>query len=124
MSHSPALSRGKCSNFGNCSVADSYQAIDVMAGTDTVCTECGKPLMMLSDAPSTGVSAAPRRMGMVVALVLLLGLALAGGWVWMGRTSPPAAVAPATPVAEPATPAVLTGHCSDADAQAGLCQKR
>ena len=38
---------GKCSNFGNCSLADARTAIEVPSGVDFVCTECGKPLLLI-----------------------------------------------------------------------------
>lgn len=120
---------GKCSNFGNCSLADARTAIEVPSGVDFVCTECGKPLLLTDAGGKDGGSS---KALMVGALLLVVVLAIAGiGWSLLTRKkapepAPPAAVvtpaAPKTqPQAEPpAKPA--HGHCSEADERAGLCR--
>lgn len=131
---------GKCSNFGNCSLADARRAVDVPAGLDFVCTECAKPLLLSEAGSSAGSSKA-----LIMGALLLLVLLAAGGVAWSlfaGKKTPavpdvsapqvviprtaaqpdvkPEAKAPATP--EP--PASLSGNCSDADAKAGLCKAK
>lgn len=122
---------GKCSNFGNCSLADSRATVQVPTGMDFVCTECGKPLLM-SDMGDGGGN----KMVLIGAAIGALVLAAGGAWFFLGRNKPepppppPAPVlapAPAplpAPVVAPTPPAPpITGHCSDADAKAGLCRK-
>lgn len=46
--------QGKCSNFGNCSKADTGETIAIpSSGVQPVCPECGFPLMVLGGAIST-----------------------------------------------------------------------
>lgn len=49
---------GKCSNFGNCSLADSRATVEVPSGLDFVCTECGKPVRC---SPTVARKAANRK---------------------------------------------------------------
>jgi phosphate transport system substrate-binding protein len=121
---------GKCSNFGNCSLADSHTTIQVPVGRDFACTECGKSLLPTDMSPGGGSS---KNLMVVAGLVAVLLAAGAGAWLFLGKKevvpepAPVAAPAPAVVPAPAATPAPAlpaTGHCSDADAQAGLCQKR
>jgi hypothetical protein len=72
-------------------------------------------------------------MALIGAGVAALVLAAGGAWFFLGRSKPapppppppPPVLAPApAPVAAPTSPAPpITGHCSDADAKAGLCRK-
>jgi phosphate transport system substrate-binding protein len=39
-----AIRRGRCTNFGNCSVADKGQILQVPDGADFICPECSRPL--------------------------------------------------------------------------------
>jgi hypothetical protein len=125
---------GKCSNFGNCSLADSHTTIQVPMGRDFACTECGKSLLPTDLSPGGGSS---KNLMVVAGLVALLLAAGAGAWLFLGQKEvvpePAPVAAPAPAVAPVVTPAVTpdaapalpdTGNCSDADAQAGLCQKR
>lgn len=41
-----AIRVGKCTNFGNCSVADSSQIVQVPDGSDTICPECKRALTL------------------------------------------------------------------------------
>ncbi len=127
---------GKCSNFGNCSLADARTAIAVSTGQDFVCTECGKPLLLTDAGPQAGGSAKALTMGaMVLALLLAIGM---GWWLMSGKKAPeppaPAVVieqpqAPPQPpqppprAEAPASPVPVTGDCSQADASAGLCRR-
>ena len=126
---------GKCSNFGNCSLADSRATVDVPSGLDFVCTECNKPLLLM-DAGKEGHNSKTLVIG---ALLLLLVLAAGSTW-WALRESkppvsisPPASVPPPVSVSPPApevqAPQIskkpeppAQGHCSDADAKAGVCR--
>jgi phosphate transport system substrate-binding protein len=119
---------GKCSNFGNCSLADARTTIDVPNGLDFVCTECGKPLLLMDAGPQGGGNSKALAVG-VLLLVLLLA---AGGIGWSlmpGKKAPD----PAPPVAveqpqapskaEPAAQAPVSGNCSQADERVGLCRR-
>lgn len=133
---------GKCSNFGNCSLADARTTVQVPTGMEFVCTECGKPLLM-TDGGDAGGGSQSKTMLLAAGVLVAMLAAGAGAWVLLrGDPTPPApppvevsappapapASAPVTaPTAAPApapAPLPATGHCSDADAQAGLCQKR
>jgi hypothetical protein len=133
---------GKCSNFGNCSLADARTAIEVPSGVDFVCTECGKPLLLTDAGGKDGGNSKALIMGVSLLVVVL---AIAGiGWSLLTRSktpppAPPAAVAPsaadsaaaAVSAAVSATkaaaktqvpPPSASGHCSEADERAGLCR--
>lgn len=119
---------GKCSNFGNCSLADARTTIEVPNGMDFVCTECGKPLLLTDPGPQ---GAGNSRALAVGALLLVLLLAAGGiGWSLMKKEpapepAPPVAVEqPQTPPkAEPAAQPPVTGNCSEADERVGLCRR-
>jgi phosphate transport system substrate-binding protein len=106
-----AYTRGRCSNFDYCSIADSRRDVEVRVGDDFVCPECGKPLK----APPVGAGS-----GSNLLLPGLIGvgvLVLVGGAVFLGMRmgasrppAPPQQVAQTTaPVAvpPPAQPAAL-----------------
>jgi len=119
---------GKCSNFGNCSIADARATVEVRQGVDFVCTECAKPLLPIDSSEAAG----SRKTWGVGALVAALVVAGAAWFLLRDKGSAPAAapaaVTPTAPVVvrpvEPARPAVpVTGDCSDADQRAGLCTR-
>jgi phosphate transport system substrate-binding protein len=100
---------GKCSNFGNCSLADSRSPVEVPGGQDFVCTECGKSLVLSAGGDDKGPGA--RRMVLLIGGALLVG----GGVLWSmlggnkGATTPSnAGTATAPVVATPALPAGST----------------
>lgn len=119
---------GKCSNFGNCSLADARTTIEVPNGQDFVCTECGKPLLLTDPGPQGGGNSRALAVG---ALLLVLLLAAGGiGWSLMKKEpapepAPPVAVEQpqAPPKAEPAVQPPVTGNCSEADERVGLCRR-
>ncbi len=115
---------GKCSNFGNCSMADARSTVEVATGMDFVCTECRKPLLMSDSAVPAGGSKT-MMLGVIAVVVLLLGGAAV--WFLKGDKTPDKPHAEAAPVSQaqpaptPVKPAA-NGHCSAADEQAGLCK--
>ena len=114
---------GKCSNFGNCSLADARTPIEVPNGQDFVCTECGKPLLLMDAGPQGASTSKALAVG---ALLLLLLLAAGGiGWSMMSKKSPEPAppMAVEQPRAEPAAQPPVTGNCSQADERVGLCRR-
>ena len=119
---------GKCSNFGNCSLADARSTVEVPNGQDFVCTECGKPLLLMDAGPQAGSNSKALAVG---ALLLVLLLAAGGiGWSLMKKApetepAPPVAVEQpqAPPKAEPAAQPPVSGNCSEADERVGLCRR-
>jgi phosphate transport system substrate-binding protein len=96
-----AFSRGRCTNFDYCAVAESRRDVEIPVGEAFICPECGKPLKVpASSRPSALLPA-------VIGLVLLL---LVGGAVYVGLrvagtpvSKPPVARAEApAPAAVPA----------------------
>jgi phosphate transport system substrate-binding protein len=61
---------GKCTNFGNCSLADGKQVIQILPGNDLVCPECKRPL--------TETTPQSRPMNPAI-LVALIAIVLLGG---------------------------------------------
>ena len=117
---------GKCSNFGNCSLADARTTIEVPSGLDFVCTECGKTLLLTDTGTKGGNSKA-----LAVGALLLVLLLAAGGIAWSllaGKKTPDPAPPVAIelpknpPQAEPTAQPPITGNCSEADERAGLCR--
>lgn len=116
---------GKCSNFGNCSLADTHVAIEVPSGLDFICHECSKPLLPKDSAAKVGKSK-------ILAITLAL-LLTGGGAAWFFSNTRAAAPEPAAeaplratepekfiPAQQPA--GTLTGTCSSADERSGLCR--
>lgn len=94
-----ALRTGKCTNFGNCSIADSSKVLELQPGQDFVCPECGRAL--LGSTPSGGKS----RSGLILAgIVAFLLLAAVAAWFALSGGSKPAPET-AQPVPAPAAPA-------------------
>lgn len=125
---------GKCSNFGNCSLADARTSIVVSNGQDFVCTECGKSLLLTDAGQQAGGSSKALTIGAIV-LALLLAIGI-GWWLTSGKKVPespapsvmteqPQALPLPAPTAEEPGPSTVpvTGDCSPADASAGLCRR-
>lgn len=115
---------GKCSNFGNCSIADARTTVEVPSGLDFVCTECRKPLLLMDAGSPAGRSKALVAGVLLVVLLLMVG---ASWFVLSGKksvdpTPPPQTSAPveAAPPTAPSGP--LSGNCSAADEMAGVCK--
>lgn len=71
-----AQRKGKCIQFGGCSVADAKEVIEVQAGEEFVCKECGKPLQPIEERAGSGSRSK------AVLLVLALVVAVVGGGLW------------------------------------------
>ena len=121
---------GKCSNFGNCSLADARTPIEVPGGQDFVCTECNKPLLLTDTGSPGGGNAKALTIGALLLMVLLAG---GIGWSLMSgkKTAAPTPTPEPTPAVvieqhqapAPASSVPITGDCSQADASAGLCRR-
>ena len=141
---------GKCSNFGNCSLADARVTIEVPTGLDFVCNECGKPLLQTDGGGAPAGGSKAMLIGLGLGALLLVG----GGGAWLlGKKAPDAVAVPApistptptspTPTAAAAPSAAETAaaavaaakaaatareqvplnpSCSEADERAGLCR--
>ena len=124
---------GKCSNFGNCSLADARTTIEVPNGQDFVCTECGKPLLLMD----AGLQGGGNSKALAVGALLLVLLLAASGIAWSlmsGKKTPEpappvtieqpqAAPVPPAPKAEPAAQPPVSGNCSVSDERVGLCRR-
>lgn len=113
---------GNCSNFGNCSIADTRATVEVPSSMDFVCNECGKPLLIM-DASRVGNNKKALTMTVVIVVVLAVG----AGAIWSllgtkGKTSPE--VTPTVPSDVVGAPAPRqSGDCSVKDQKAGLCTR-
>ena len=100
-----AFTRGRCTNFDYCSIAESRKDVEVRVGEEFVCPECGKPLKAPQVKGSGSSPAVPALIGVGV-------LALLGGAVFLGMRMGEGTIghgmAPAAaPAAVPAQPAPL-----------------
>lgn len=100
---------GKCTNFGNCSIADSKTLVQEQTGKGFVCTECNRPLVSVKGESSGGGNA--KTLGLIVGVVLLLSLLGAGGY-WLIKKISPADTEPAVATAAPAAPVSTSGKSS------------
>lgn len=97
---------GKCSNFGNCTLADSRQTIEVLTGLDFVCSECGKTLMA---SGAGNESASSLKKPAIIGGVLLALVLAAGGVAWsLFGSKPQVASAPAATSTAPDPAAAAT----------------
>ncbi|MEN9373448.1 MAG: hypothetical protein RIR79_1000 [Pseudomonadota bacterium] len=119
---------GKCSNFGNCALADAHTVIEIPNGMDFVCTECGKPLLLSGASSADAAAGSGNNQTVRMAALAAVVVALLGGGAWFvlrgdKNTTPPPPPVVTVPSTTPES-APMTGNCSDADAQAGLCRKK
>ncbi len=72
-----------CTNIFNCSKADSKEEIEIAAGMEPVCQECGRPLKVVNMPvpPSSRI----KLVLLGVGLVALVALGV-GGWMVMGKS--------------------------------------
>jgi predicted RNA-binding Zn-ribbon protein involved in translation (DUF1610 family) len=64
-----ATRQGKCTNFGNCEVANQQKIVPVPQGADFVCPECGRELTEIRVAVAGNKNAL---FGGIILVVLLL----------------------------------------------------
>jgi len=85
-----------CKNFAACSKADSREEIDLPAGAETKCPECGAEL---HPAASSAGGGTPKSKAPVVAAVAALVLAVGGGGFWFlsSKEAPVDVVASSSP---------------------------
>lgn len=128
-----AIRQGRCTNFGNCTVADTKQLVSVADGNDMVCPECGKQLTEIESRKPA--SMAP--VFIVIAVLLLLGVGAAFfiksrmGSSKAAQSTPAAGpVNTPTPAGKPGQPALrlhgsntIGGELAPALAQAFLQQQ-
>lgn len=121
---------GKCSNFGNCSIADARTTVEVPSGLDLVCNECGKPLLTTGTGIEGGRSKVPVILGVLLVVAFLVSGAI---WFFFANTKGPDPAPPpktAPPTAPPKIDSSQTkvpsktvnGDCSAEDERAGLCK--
>jgi phosphate transport system substrate-binding protein len=72
-----AYTRGRCTNFDYCTLADARRDVEVPVGQDFNCPECGKPLKAPPVAKGGGSA-------VLFAIVGIGALALVGGAVYLG----------------------------------------
>ena len=99
-----AYTRGRCTNFDYCSLADARRDIEVLVGEDFVCPVCGKPLRAPPVQTGGGGLLRPALVGGGM-------LVLVGGAVFLGMRmgSMPAAPVAGTPPPASPHPAPQTG---------------
>lgn len=102
------FTRGRCTNFDYCTIADRRQAVQVALGQDFVCPECGKPLKPPADSDS-GQGGGARLALIGVAAIAVLGGGGFAAWSLLGsggKTAPaPAATSNPVPAQQAAAPA-------------------
>ncbi|WP_295577716.1 SUMF1/EgtB/PvdO family nonheme iron enzyme [uncultured Lamprocystis sp.] len=89
---------GKCTNFGNCTLADTGADVSIPEGAAPVCTECGRGLMVSQPGKDRS-----KLIGGVIALVVLAAIAVAAMTFLWDYLMPAAAPEPPA-VAEPMEP--------------------
>ncbi len=77
-----ATRKGKCTNFGNCPVADSKQIVQIPDGADMVCTECGHQLSEIAQEKKLPIKPIIGAVAGLVVIAILL-------WLWLGSSSGP-----------------------------------
>ncbi len=82
-----AIRRGRCTNFGNCPVADSKQIVSVPDGADLVCPDCARQLSEIAPEKKLPVVPIVGALG-CLALIALIAIPL---WLWF-RSKPGAPV--------------------------------
>ena len=79
-----AIRLGKCTNFGNCTIADSGQTVQIPEGSDLVCPECKRALTETTPARR---SRPPALLWIALAaLLLLIGLGFTAYQLFKGRS--------------------------------------
>jgi phosphate transport system substrate-binding protein len=98
------IRKGKCTDFGACSLADKQELIQVPDGAEFVCPECGRALAEVRREPSGGGGRGKILAGLL-ALVLLGGFGLY--WLLRGHSKKPGPDAGKTSAPEPNSQVLL-----------------
>lgn len=72
-----------CKNFGACSKADAKEEVEIAAGMESVCEECGLTLTEVETAAPAGRRIKPVILGIGLLVLVAIG---AGGWMVMGNS--------------------------------------
>ena len=99
---------GQCSNFGNCLIADARKTVEVPSGQDLVRPECGRALILTSQARTQSAPAFVV-LGVVTIVVLLFGAGVYYLWHLLAAddtragqpSQPPTASKPLPPDPQP-----------------------
>jgi phosphate transport system substrate-binding protein len=91
-----AYTRGRCTNFDYCSIADKRQDVEARIGDEFVCPECGKKL---KPPPVSTKSGGAMPLVLAGLGVVLLGGGLYAGSTFLGHTAPSTPAAPSAPQA-------------------------
>jgi tetratricopeptide (TPR) repeat protein len=78
-----ATRKGKCIQFGLCSIADAREAVEVQPGEEFACKECGKPLQEAAEGGTGG----SRKKALVIASAIIVIAAGVAAWVFWPRGS-------------------------------------
>ena len=81
-----AARKGKCIQFGGCSVADAKEVMDVQAGEEFACKECGKPLQPVQEGGGGQSRKVPLIVAAIVVLIAAVGVAT---WVFWPKSRYP-----------------------------------
>lgn len=92
------MRQGRCTNFGNCGVADRREIVTAPPGQDLICPECRRALSEI-EAGSRG----PSPLWVVAFLVLLLGFGYAA-YLFLHRSPVVKNTADSTSIAPPLSP--------------------
>lgn len=74
--------QGKCTNFGNCAIADTRQVVDIRDGLPFTCPDCRRALTEMNSRE--GLS---RTQSLAIAGVVLVGVTVVAAWL-VARTRP------------------------------------
>lgn len=74
-----SLKEGKCSNFGNCSIADSGKKVTV-SSTVAICSECGKELIISNKVTWKLGDINPKKIFVIGGLIFMLSFTGFGIW--------------------------------------------
>jgi phosphate transport system substrate-binding protein len=111
-----SLKKYRCSNIGNCFVADSRSSVYLAADVDKHdCRECGRELVEVG-----GESAVAKQGGnktIVLALAILAVLAVVGAYFFLSGSKAPTAPVAVAPSGAPAQPPVAVAPAPPAPAQ-------
>jgi phosphate transport system substrate-binding protein len=76
---------GKCSNIGNCNIADQKKEVEILDGQDFNCSECGNSLYPVASGGIEGSSSNTLKKRLLIGIPLLL-ILISGLW-WCNKPS-------------------------------------